>query len=230
MPRRFPIGTTNVIFHAFNRCVRGTVLFEDPGDYAAFERILFEAVARTGIRLLAYCVMPNHWHLVVWPTNDLQLSQFMHWLTSTHAKRWQTYKRRIGSGAVYQSRYRAIPVQTENYFLTLRHYVERNPLRANLVQRAEEWKWSSLASRRDGDCVGLTSWPILPPDNWLELVNQPQSDAEVEALRKTLQIDRPLGDSHWVAEVLEQMGIDGRLRGRPRKDAGFIFRTESDEK
>jgi len=227
MPKRFQAETADIVFHALNRAVRGTVLFQEPADYAAFERILAEAVGRTGLRLLAYCLMPNHWHLVVWPTEDNQLVRCMHWLASTHAKRWQTYRRQVGTGAVYQGRYKAIPVQTERYFLTLCRYVERNPLRAELVDRAESWPWGSLAAR-ETNCsnVPLSTWPILRPEPWVELVNSAQTGAELEPIRDSAQAGRPLGDDGWAASIQSRFGDRRRpTRGRPRKDAGFIFRT-----
>lgn len=226
MPKRFHADTTNIVFHAFNRAVRGTVLFTEPSDYSAFERILCESVERTGIRLLAYCLMPNHWHLVVWPSDNRQLIQCMHWLTSTHAKRWQTYRRQIGTGAVYQSRYKAIPVQTEQYFLTLCRYVERNALRAGLVARAEAWPWGSLAAReKNCHAIPLSVWPILRPEPWVELVNGAQADTELKPIRSSVQTGKPLGDDEWAATIRSRLG-DRRQprRGRPRrKDAGFNF-------
>lgn len=231
MPKRFQADTTDIVFHAFNRAVRGTVLFTEPADYAAFERILGESVKRTGIRLLAYCLMPNHWHLVVWPSDNSQLVHCMHWLTSTHAKRWQTYRKQVGTGAVYQSRYKAIAVQTEVYFLTLCRYVERNALRAGLVARAEAWPWSSLAARGNNcSVVPLSTWPILRPEQWVALVNGAQSNSELAPIRTSVQAGKPLGNEEWAAAILGRLGDCRRpRRGRPRKDAGFNFRTTASE-
>ena len=119
-------------------------IFDDEADYEAFERVLSEAVERTQTRLLAYCLMPNHWHLMVWPRKDGELSRFMGWLTLTHTQRWHAHRHSIGSGHVYQGRFKSFPVQEDEHFYTVARYVERNALRANLVRRAELWRWGSL--------------------------------------------------------------------------------------
>ena len=117
---------------------------EDDGDYAAFEKVLLEAVERTETRLLAYCLLPNHWHLVVWPHKDGELSRFVGWLTLTHTQRWHAQRHSAGSGHVYQGRFKSFPVQEDEHFYTLARYVERNAVRASLVRRAEQWRWGSL--------------------------------------------------------------------------------------
>ena len=127
-----------------NRANARMTIFDDDGDYEAFETILEQAVARFETRLLAYCLMPNHWHLVVWPRNDGELSSLVGWLTLTHTQRWHAHRRSAGSGHVYQGRFKSFPIQEDDHFYTVARYVERNALRANLVPRAEQWRWSSL--------------------------------------------------------------------------------------
>ena len=81
------------------------------GDYAAFERILAETQARIPMRILAWCLMPNHWHLVVWPRKAGELSRFVGWLTLTHTQRWHAIGQSTGSGHVYQGRFKSFPIQ-----------------------------------------------------------------------------------------------------------------------
>src|SRR5580658_3294321 len=94
--------------------------------------------------------MPNHWHLVLKPHEDRELSLFVGWLTLTHTQRWHAHRRDAGSGHVYQGRFKSFPVQADRHFLTVARYVERNPLRANLVASAADWRWSSLWVRARG--------------------------------------------------------------------------------
>jgi putative transposase len=96
------------------------------------------------MRLLSYCLMPNHWHLVLWPRADGELSDFGHWLTLTHTQRWHAHYHNVGTGHLYQGRFKSFPVARDEHFLQLCRYVERNPLRAGLVRRAEAWQWGSL--------------------------------------------------------------------------------------
>ena len=141
-PRRANLG--GLIYHVLNRDNAGMTIFEQVGDYEAFEHILQEAAYRTGMRILAYCIMPNHWHMVLWPTEDGQLSRFAGWVTLTHSQRWHAYRHNAGSGHVYQGCFKSFPMQDDAHFTTVCCYVERNALRANLVKRAQDWRWCSL--------------------------------------------------------------------------------------
>src|SRR4051812_38589637 len=99
MPRRPRVGMGGIIFHVLNRGVKRLPLFDNNFDYSAFEQLLFDAKRNFPVRLFAYCVMPNHWHLIVEPTADDSLSRFMHWLTVTHAQRWHACRATSGTGA-----------------------------------------------------------------------------------------------------------------------------------
>src|SRR5205085_8782614 len=115
-----------------------------PADFQAFEGVLRETRDRTPIRICAYSLMPNHWHLLLWPKHDGDMAAFMQRLTIKHARRWQEHREYAGLGHVYQARYKSFPVQSDEHFFAVARYVERNALRAHLVRRAEEWRWSSL--------------------------------------------------------------------------------------
>jgi putative transposase len=136
-----------VIYHVLNRAIRRATLFETERDYEAFETVLWEAHQRLPMRIMAYCIMPNHWHLVLWPSRDGELSEFVGWLTATHARRWHEFRQTKGSGYVYQDRFKSFPVQGDEHFLIVCRYVERNALPAGLVRRAEQWRCSNLWRR-----------------------------------------------------------------------------------
>src|SRR5205807_70656 len=216
-PRR-PRGAANdCVYHVLNRAVRRAVLFETPRDYAAFEHVLLQTARRVPVRVLAYCAMRTHWHLVLWPHTSGQLPRFMHWLTCTHAQRWHAVHQTAGTGAVYQGRYKAIPVEMDAHVLRVCRYVERNALRAGLVERAEDWRWSSLWRRHNFCNPGfLHDWPIPCPDNWLEHVNEAQSDAELEAMRWAVRRNAPFGSDAWRAEEAQLLGLSPEFRGRGR--------------
>jgi putative transposase len=222
MPRPRRAAEGGLIYHALNRANARLTIFETDEDYAAFMRVLAQAVARLDPRLLAYCVMPNHFHFLLWPRADGDLSHFMRWLTVTHTQRWHAHHRTAGTGHVYQGRFKSFPVQSDEHFLTVCRYVERNALRANLVQRAEDWRWGSLWARRakdDGDRPALTPWPIARPRDWTTRVNRPFGPKEEEALRRSIQRGQPFGSASWQAAVAARLGLESvlRPRGRPRK-------------
>jgi len=220
MPRRPRGPATDSVYHILNRAVRRAVLFETEADYAAFERVLLQTVQRVPLRMLAYSAMSTHWHLVVWPDARGQLSRFMHWLTCTHAQRWHAVHETSGTGPVYQGRYKAIPVETDAHVLRVCRYVERNALRAGLVARAEDWRWSSLW-RRCNFCSDdfLHDWPVPCPPNWIEHVNQPQSETELEAVRWAIRRGAPFGSDNWRVEGARLLGVNPEFRGpgRPPK-------------
>ena len=219
-PLRAAVG--GIIYHVWNRANGRQGIFEKPGDYEGFERVLIAAQERVAMRTLAYCVMPNHWHLVLWPRRDGDLSRFMTWVTLTHTQRWHAHHHSAGTGHLYQGRFKSFPVQSDEHFLNLCRYVERNPLRAGLVGRAEAWQWSSLWRRSQGrrqSQAWLSDWPVARPRNWVGWTNEPQTDAELEALRNCVARGQPYGTDGWVQRMVRRLNLEGtvRPRGRPRK-------------
>ena len=196
----------------------------------AFIRVLAEGLQRyPEARLLSYCLMPNHWHLVFWPKrgSDRVLSALMQWLGTTHASRWHTHRHTVGTGPIYQGRFKSFPIEREEHLLTVCRYVERNALRANLVApgSAASWRWCSLWLR--GQTAGLdeaesalrallSDWPVERPSNWSALVNRPQSQKELEAVRHSVQKGRPYGSEAWVARTADRLDLSSTLRGRGR--------------
>jgi putative transposase len=211
-----------VVYHVLNRANARLPIFEKDEDYEAFERILEDAVERYDMRLLAYQLMPNHWHQVLWPKKDGDLSRYVGWLTLTHTQRWHAHRHSAGSGHVYQGRFKSFPVQDDEHFLTVCRYVERNALRANLVMRAESWRWGSLRRYAAGTSAQkslLSAWPVRRSPGWVERVNVPQTEAELSAIRRSIQRGSPFGDDVWTKKTIRRMGLETtiRPRGRPRK-------------
>jgi putative transposase len=154
------------VFHVLNRGNARSQIFERDRDYEALERVMVETADRIAVRILAYCIMPNHWHMVLWPTRDGELGQFVQRMTTTHVRRWHLYRQTVGTGHLYQGTYKSFPIQDDDHFLTVCRYVEQNSLRAGLVAKAEDWRWSSLGLERVDTAnkrgLKLTEWPVLP--------------------------------------------------------------------
>src|SRR5947209_5319642 len=155
MGRALRAAIGGLVYHVLNRANAWQTLFDTPADYEAFEQVLAEAQDECPVPLLAYCVMPNHWHLVLAPEGDGDLCRF----------------------------------------------VERNALRAGLVQRAEDWRCGSLVRRLRGvaePAVELGVGPVPLPRDWRAWVNAPQTPAEEEAVRRCRRRGQPYGSTAWV--------------------------------
>ena len=215
-------ATGGLVYHVLNRANARQPIFRKDTDYDAFERVMGEVSERVGMRVLAYCLMPNHWHLVLWPRADGDLSTFMRLLTLTHTQRWHAHRASAGSGHLYQGRFKSFIVANDDHLLTVCRYVERNALRANLVKRAEHWRWGSLWRYYAGDAKPralLTDWPVARPRNWVEQVNRPQNAAELAVLRTSVNRGAPFGSPAWVHRTVARLGLESTLRprGRPRR-------------
>jgi putative transposase len=223
MSRALRTSLGGYVYHALNRGNGRCGIFLKDGDYEAFERVMAKALEHVpGMRLVAYCLLPNHWHLVLWPRADGELSDFMHWLTLTHTQRWHAHYRDVGSGHLYQGRFKSFPIEADDHFLTVSRYVERNALRAGLVERAQDWRWGSLGRRLGNDAPWrprLSAGPIAWPAPWQAHVNKPQTQAEVDAIRRCLERGQPYGGDAWVKCTAETLGLTSTLRprGRPKK-------------
>ena len=220
-PLRVDVG--GFVYHVLNRASARAPMFEGAVDYQQFEQVLQEAQTRSGMRILAYCLMPNHWHLVLWPQADGTLSRFMAWVALTHTQRWHARRGSAGSGHLYQGRYKAFLVAADDHLLAVCRYVERNPLRARLVRRAEAWRWGSLWRRERGHGLELLSaWPVGRPDGWREFVNRGETPAELEALRVAAQRGRPFGAGPWLVQRVQRFDLGSTLRprGRPKREIG----------
>jgi putative transposase len=220
MPRRLRVASGGYVYHVLNRAVGRARILGKERDFEAFEEVIGEAKARLPMRVLAWCVMPNHWHFVLWPRGDGDLSEFMRWLTVTHTQRWHVAHRTAGTGPLYQGRFKSFPIEEDDHLLTVLRYVERNPLRANLVEQADEWRWSSLWHRVHGDEGRLLDdGPIALPRGWRQHVQSPQSEAELVALRRSVVRGSPFGEASWQERTAKRLGLQStlRARGRPRK-------------
>lgn len=208
------------VYHVINRANARLQIFFKEEDYKLFEEILKEGVTKYDTRLLSYVVMPNHFHLVLYPQHDGDLQRFMQWLTLTHTHRWHVQNKTIGSGHLYQGRYKSFLIQQDDHLLTVIRYVERNPLRAKLVKKVESWEYSSLHRRLHNiKSVPLAPWPIATPKDYLSFIQKPHTSAELEEARYAVNKGKPYGSDGWTNNMIDRHKLDMtiRERGRPRK-------------
>jgi len=187
-----PRDVSGVVFHAMNRATVGQVLFGAPADYDAFIALCVRAQRRVPVRILSYCLMPNHWHFALWLEDDRQMTTFLGWLSCVHAMQVRKWTGTSGKGAVYQGRYLAVPVETETYFYRLMRYIERNAARAGLVERPETWRWCSAAPARRRQGLTLAAWPSARPDDWLGYINNEDASGDLAVIRARTQSGEPI--------------------------------------
>jgi putative transposase len=216
MPRTARAIVGGYCYHVLNRGNKKARVFHEREDYLQFCALIARAQARLDLPILAACLMPNHVHLVVRPMDSGDLARWMHWAFTTHV-RWYHAKYET-TGRVWQGRFKAFIAQEDHHLQTLMRYVERNALRANLVERAEDWEWGSLAWRRAASpYIALTPSPVPLPSYWRSLVNEPQTSVELDAIRACVNRQRPFGSSEWVARQIEDLGLESSITpvGRP---------------
>lgn len=221
MPRVARSSLGGLCYHVIDRGNGRATVYHDEPDYEAFVSLIGRACEHVPMRVLAYCLMPNHLHFVVWPMGDGDLGRWMHWLLTTHV---HAYHRLYGTnGRLWQGRYKAFAIQQDHHLLAVLRYVERNALRANLVSRAEDWRWSSLHwwMRRSRPAF-LVSGPVALPVDWIGRVNEPVTEAELRAVRLSVRRSRPFGVEDWVRQTAKDLGAESTLRerGRPRSGSG----------
>ncbi len=217
MPRTARAIVADCCYHVLNRGNKKARIFHAPDDYAQFQALIVRAQDRLELPILAACLMPNHVHLVVQPRAASDLAKWMHWVFTTHV-RWHHAKYET-TGRLWQGRFKAFAIQADQHLLTVMRYVERNALRAKLVDRAEDWQWGSLAWRRSRGGLVLAQPPAPLPAYWRQLVNEPQTAAEIAEIRTCVNRQRPFGAEEWVATQAKALGVDQSLApiGRPRK-------------
>lgn len=222
MPRRKRITKGGIAYHVMNRANGRLRIFNKDLDFIAFENILAEGIERFDMRFCGYCIMSNHWHLLLWPIADDTMPDFMHWITLTHTQRWHIAHGTTGIGHLYKGRYKSFPIQSNWRYLKAMQYIESNPLRAGLVETAADWKWSSFAHRydtRNAKPFKPNAGPVPLPKNWHELVNEPFEEKDSVELANCIKRGCPYGEKDWTTKTAEQLNLQSTLRtkGRPRK-------------
>jgi len=224
MPRTGRFIVANYCYHVLNRGNKKARVFHQSSDYEQFLALIHRAQERIEVPILAACVMPNHFHLVVRPRHPDDLSNWTRWAFTTHV-RWHHAKYET-TGRVWQGRFKAFLIQEDHHLLTVMRYVERNALRAKLADRAEDWKWSSLAWRPMArPPVQLCASPVPLPSYWRQLVNEPQTAAEIAEIRTCVNRQRPFGEPDWVEQQARELGIESSLTpvGRPKRERTVPF-------
>lgn len=174
------------VYHLLNRGNGRQRVFQKDADYLAFTDLLRQMLQDFAIELYAYCLMPNHYHLVVKVGRGDDLSRGMQWFATTHVRR---YHRLYGtSGHLWQGRYKSFPIRDDDQLLTVTRYVEGNPVRAWLVDTAAGWVWSSHRERCGMEANPLIApLPVMVPSDWTEYVDTPITGAELAKVKRAME-------------------------------------------
>jgi putative transposase len=217
MPSRKRITKGGIVYHVLNRANGRLKIFKKNLDFLAFENILAEGIKRFDMRICSYCIMSNHWHMLLWPPDDDSMPAFMHWITMTHTQRWHAAHGTTGMGHLYQGRYKSFPIQSNHRYFKAASYIEANPLRAKMVTAAADWPWSSLTRRNSSARLfELSPGPIPLPANWPEIVEHPFSEQETDDFANCIKRGCPYGEKDWIEETAKQLNLESTLRKRGR--------------
>jgi putative transposase len=218
MPRVARGLADGMIYHVINRGNGRQEVFHKDEDFQAFITLLREAKEKHPVKLLGYCLMSNHFHLLLSPVQADDLSKYMQWLMTSHVRRYHRHYRT--SGHVWQGRYKSFIVDNDRHLLTVVRYIEGNPVRIRLVQSADEWRWSSHGERLNSpDRNLLDELPLPLPEKWTEYVNTPLTDGELERMQQCVNRGAPFGSFPWQTMICEKFGLEStvRAKGRPKK-------------
>ncbi|WP_186804655.1 transposase [Limihaloglobus sulfuriphilus] len=209
-------------YHVLNRANGRLRIFKKRDDFLAFERILCESQERINIKIYGWCIMSNHWHLLLEPCGDGDLSAFMHWLTVTHTMRHHSSHGTSGTGHIYQGSFKSFPVQ-QNHITRILRYIEANPLKAKMVDDAGDYRWSSFGchiGRPNPDIpFRVSELPVKLPRNWKYLVHRDMLKKDVALIENSLKRGAPLGETEWVKKTAKGLLLESTInkRGRPFK-------------
>jgi putative transposase len=229
MPRLPRLIAEGLVYHALNRGNNRACVFAGPADFEQFLEALAKTKRRYPFLLYAYCLMSNHFHLVLQPGRGQNVSRILQSLTVTHT--WHYHKAQVSSGHVWQGRFKSPVIAADEHLLTVMRYVESNPLRARLVTDLAEYPWSSYGAHGLGQPLSLIdeapAWGPLGVTEakrqayWRRWLHTPLTAKELAAVRQSVTSGRPYGAAAWVEQIAAGLGLDlsVRHRGRPSKRA-----------
>lgn len=222
MPRRARVVFKDVPHHVTQRGIDRSTVFFERSDGEAYLALLLDYAKRHLIEVVAYCLMPNHVHLVLVPSTVDGLHRTLKMVHGLYARRINLRRDRVGH--LWQNRYFSSPLDPD-YFMNAVRYVELNPVRARLVGRAEDYEWSSAAAhcgRRRDPLVGSKpgSFLFARIQSWSEWLSGGLNDETVATLRRNGRQSLPCGSEAFVKALEEQSGerLLPRERGRPRRE------------
>ena len=226
MPRPLRPIQDGLIYHVINRGNNRQPVFLKNGDFEAFLKALAELKERKPFELFGYCLLTNHFHLLIRPT-AASISRIMQSLLVSHTQRYHKHHR--SGGHVWQGRFKSPVIQNDEHLLTVLRYIEANALRAGIVSNAADYHWSSYRAHGLGEANELLDSLITYQDlaadpgvrqrQWATKVHRPMAEQALASIRRSNDSGLPYGDVAWVKRLARRLNLDLtiRPRGRPRK-------------
>ena len=205
-------------YHILNRGNARQKVFYNDSDYQAFIHLLAKAKKRHPLQILAFCLMPNHFHMCVITAQVDGISRFMQWLLTSHVRRVHAIHKT--SGHIWQGRFKSFPIQIDTHLLKVMRYIEANPMRAKLVRPSQDWPWSSFSFRKNPQNLNIVDKPPVPlPENWKTCLNSSLPLPELQTIRQSIRRQSPLGEKLWTERIALKFGLLSTIhpRGRPPK-------------
>lgn len=213
MPRRARVVIPGYPHHVTQRGNRRQQVFFSEQDYQAYRRMLLELKDPAGVQVWAYCLMQNHVHLVVCPERQESLATLFGQVHRRLARRVNVTHE--WTGHLWQERFHSV-VMDEAHLMAAVRYVELNPVRAGLCERAEDWRWSSAAAYLHGSRDELLHMAPMRDRirNWQAYLDQDSDERTIKSLRKGTSTGRPVGDGAFIRK-LERVSGQRLARRRP---------------
>ena len=228
MPRPLRPIADGLIYHVINRGNNRQNVFRKAADFQAFLQALADLKVRKPFELYGYCLMSNHFHLLLRPTGA-SISRIVQSLLVSHTQRYHKHYR--SGGHVWQGRFKSPVIQNDEHALNVLRYIEANPLRAELVSRVEDYAWTSYHAHGSGQAnelldplityEELSPYPTVRQRKWAEKVHLPMDERTAAAIRRSSATGLPYGGGAWVKRLANRLDLDLtiRPRGRPHKSA-----------
>jgi len=220
MPRIARIVGIGYPHHIIQRGNNRQDIFFDQEDRRLYLKWLEKYSLECSCTVHAYCLMKNHVHLLVVPKNNSSLAKTMQKLSLRFTQHInKKYKR---TGRLWECRFYSALVDKEPYLWSVGRYIERNPVRAKIISKPDEYQWSSAKANTSGKRMGFIK-PIWEDDTeregYIAFLNNPDKEEEIEVIKKSTISGKPIGSKEFLNQMLETLGvtINTRSKGRPRK-------------
>ena len=216
-PKRIEKGM--MLYHVSNHTWKHLRVFGSKANRQLFVEAMSQVQQRVPVRIVSYCILKDHWHILLWMNRVPRLSEFMKRLLVMHSQRWHSIHNSLGGGTLYTGRYKSFPVQ-KSHCCSVMRFIESHPVRSGEVDNPLDWEFGSYFCRyEDTPPLELSQPPNACGSNYRQLVKRGSPQKDLAAIRNSIKRGAPYGDPAWVARTAKALELESTLRrrGRPSK-------------